>query len=948
MLRPLLTLLLLSLVGTCGRAQIGLHPGRVDFQQLQADHARIIFPRGYEARARRVAAMLDELESKHTRSIGERIYDLDIVLQTATTEINGYVGLAPFRSEFFTTPPQDLNLLSSTDWVDLLTIHEYRHVQQNSNERRGLTRLFSFLQGQTGWAVFSSLAVPNWFSEGDATIYETALSPAGRGRTPAFSAGLRSLLRAGIVYPYAKARNGSFADLVPDHYRYGYNTLTYARERFGNDVWKPVLHDAAAYKGLLYPFSRNLKKQTGLGTKAMYRAALANLAADQDSFLAARQPFVAGDPFGPQERGIVNYRFPQDDGAGNVLALRSSFSRTPELVRVNASGRDAVLTSVGIQREPYLFVRGNLAVWMENRQHPRYTNERYSEVVIYELDGRRKRVLTEKGKYFSPALSFDRKEIVAVFHDPTLGDPELVVLASNTGVVIERHRVGSPSVSYPRFSPDGRTVYFYDVSVAGVSVRALDRSSGRTKTVRPATHEPLGLLQVTAAGNLLFGSGRDGIDNAYELNPANGKTAQLTNVPIGVRFPHLTAGNELLYAEETPVGLRLRRRQLPATKGLHPGLEGGLLPAGPNPYERPAAYAKEAFDLTKAVPKNDYAVRDFNDKLGGIRLHSWSFNGSYLSPGAEFSAANALNTTALTVGGRYNINEQRPVLEAGLTYGGWFPVLELGGTYRQRRFSTLDAARDTVIFNDSEFDQARLAVSASVPLSWVAGDYRTTVQPRLGYGYNLLSNSQTSSSESLPENFGDLEFQVGASVLRRQARRQVQPRFGASVLGLYNTGLGSDIGSRLLVRGSLFLPGLFPTHGLRLDAQVQTEEAGNAYQYPDVFRYARGHGARVSDRVSGWSVNYQLPLLYPDLGLFGITYFQRVRLNAFYDRSYRTVDQFNFNDSFGSVGGQLFFDNVWLNTQDITVGIQAAYRLDLPDTFTGSPVMIDFLLSGGF
>ena len=100
--------------------------------------------------------------------------------------------------------------------------------------------------------------------------------------------------------------------------------------------------------------------------------------------------------------------------------------------------------------------------------------------------------------------------------------------------------------------------------------------------------------------------------------------------------------------------------------------------------------------------------------------------------------------------------------------------------------------------------------------------------------------------------------------------------------------------------------------------------------------------------MSGWSVNYQLPLLYPDLGLFGITYFQRVRLNAFYDRSYRTVDQFNFNDSFGSVGGQLFFDNVWLNTQDITVGIQAAYRLDLPDTFTGSPVMIDFLLSGGF
>jgi len=110
-----LTLLLITFLCTCGRAQIGLHPNRVDFQQLLADHTRIIFPKGYEARARRVAAIIDTLQASHTRSIGEQIYPIDLVLQTATTEINGYVGLAPFRSEFYTTPPQQLNLLSGTD-----------------------------------------------------------------------------------------------------------------------------------------------------------------------------------------------------------------------------------------------------------------------------------------------------------------------------------------------------------------------------------------------------------------------------------------------------------------------------------------------------------------------------------------------------------------------------------------------------------------------------------------------------------------------------------------------------------------------------------------------------------------------------------------------------------------------------------------------------------------
>lgn len=946
-LSPLFLILLCTCAPAILSAQIGLHPPRIDFQQLRSDHARIIFPAGYADRARRVAAMLDEMDDHHTRSIGERIYEIDLVLQTATTEINGYVGLGPFRSEFYTTPPQNLNLLSNNDWVDLLTIHEYRHVQQFSNARRGVTKLFSIIQGQIGWSVLRSIALPDWFIEGDAVLYETALSAGGRGRTPAFSATLRSLLRNNVIYSYQKARNGSFADLVPDHYRYGYNAVTYARERFGNDVWRDVVHDAAAYKGLFYPFSRNLKKQTGLGTRDLYRAAMADLAAAQDSFLAARPAFVAGQPFGPQRRGIVNYRFPQDDGAGRVLALRSSFDRTPELVVVNAKtdGRDEVLTDVGIQRESYFHVRGNLAVWMENRQHPRYTNERYSELVRYDLDRNQKTVLTRRGKYFSPALSFDRREIAAVFHDPTLGAPEIVILATNTGEVVERHRVGSPSVSFPRFSPDGATIYFYDVGLGGVAFRALDRASGRATTVREQTAEPLDIFHVTEAGTIVFGSGRDGIDNVYELDPETGAERQLTNVPVGTRFPHLAAGGKLLYAEATPVGMRLRQTSALEREadGLLAGLPGGRLPTAPNPFERSVAYAAEAYNLTQNVPEGDYEVTDFNDKVGGVRLHSWSFNGSYVQPTVELSAGNALNTTRMSAGVGYNINEQRPVFSAGLTYGGWLPVLDLGVSYRERNFGVLDPAADTVIFRTTTFDQLRVGGTASLPLNWVAGDYRYTVQPAIGYGYNLLSNN---TSEDLPDNFGDLSTQLGVSFLHRQARRQVQPRWGGSLFGLYTVGLGEEIGNRFLLQGSLFLPGLWRTHGIRLDAQLQTEDAGNAFQFPDRFRYARGYGAAVNDRVSGFAVNYQLPVLYPDFGILGITYFRRVRLNVFYDRSFQRVDQYDFDRSFGSVGGQLFFDNAWLNTQDLTVGVQAAYQLDpLGDE---RRLRFDILASGGF
>ena len=112
----------------------------------------------------------------------------------------------------------------------------------------------------------------------------------------------------------------------------------------------------------------------------------------------------------------------------------------------------------------------------------------------------------------------------------------------------------------------------------------------------------------------------------------------------------------------------------------------------------------------------------------------------------------------------------------------------------------------------------------------------------------------------------------------------------------------------------------------------------------------RGYEAPLNDQVFRVGVNYQLPLLYPDLGLWGITYFKRVRLNAFYDYSRFTIDAFeglDFNES--SAGGQFYFDNTWLNTVDITLGVELAYRLDR-DLFSGdgNDLQLRVLFSGSF
>ncbi len=63
-----------------------------------------------------------------------------------------YVALGPWRSEFYLMPPQSAFDLGTTPWYHTLALHEYRHVQQYNNFRKGLSRVAYYLFGQEGLA----------------------------------------------------------------------------------------------------------------------------------------------------------------------------------------------------------------------------------------------------------------------------------------------------------------------------------------------------------------------------------------------------------------------------------------------------------------------------------------------------------------------------------------------------------------------------------------------------------------------------------------------------------------------------------------------------------------------------------------------------------------------------------------------------------------------------
>jgi hypothetical protein len=72
--------------------------------QIKSKEARVIFPAGRDSSAMRVANVIHAVFYTSASTIGNKLRPISVVMQHHTTIPNGYVGLGPWRSEFYLTP----------------------------------------------------------------------------------------------------------------------------------------------------------------------------------------------------------------------------------------------------------------------------------------------------------------------------------------------------------------------------------------------------------------------------------------------------------------------------------------------------------------------------------------------------------------------------------------------------------------------------------------------------------------------------------------------------------------------------------------------------------------------------------------------------------------------------------------------------------------------------
>jgi hypothetical protein len=292
----------------------------------------------------------------------------------------------------------------------------------------------------------------------------------------------------------------------------------------------------------------------------------------------------------------------------------------------------------------------------------------------------------------------------------------------------------------------------------------------------------------------------------------------------------------------------------------------------------------------------------------------------------SFVSENILNTLQAEAFVTYNRNEGSTQFGLSAIYGQLFPELNVSSDY------TID--RNVLLLNRTHrvyWDEWESSVGFSVPLNLTHGRSFTS----LSLGSDLVFNKRYFKGY-YKDTFDNRAFAyLNNSILftnqLQQARKQIYPRLAQTILLNYKGAVTNLEARQFLASGSFYLPGLFTTHSLVLQAAFQGRDSVRNVTYSNSFPFSRGYSAENFYRMWKLAANYHLPLVYPDWGFGNIVYFLRVRANAFFDFT-RVHDFDNTNQlvtrDFKSFGYEFYFDTKWWNQLPLTIGIRYSHLLD--------------------
>ncbi|HZB11468.1 MAG TPA: hypothetical protein VE467_00495 [Chryseolinea sp.] len=969
-----------------GWAQVVLetNPASISWQQINTDNFRVLFPTGFDVQALRMANTLEKIRKAESRTLGSEPRRISVILQTQSSQSNGFVSILPRRSEFFTMPPQDYNFIGTNDWLNLLAAHEFRHIVQYQHATRGFNRFVYYLFGSTTLAAFSQAAAPQWFWEGDAVATETAFTPSGRGRLPNFGLVFRTNLLEGRTFNYHKQYLRSYKHNIPDHYVLGYYMVSHLRRKSQDpEIWGKITARSWNVPFIPFAFSNSIHKHTGKYVTGLFE----QMATDLKKEWQAEVHQLKLTPFekinNRRSNAYTDYSYPQSTADGSVLVMKRGIGDIDKFVVIDKNKKERKVFTPGFVNDAgMLSMAKDKIVWSEYGYDPRWGVRDYSQIKIFSLSSDyKKRIGGRRARLSGAALSPDAATIVAVESDVNYKNSLQLFDVARGRIIKTYPNPENVFYSMPRWSDDGKAIVVVKTDGNGKRISIIDPSNGASKDVLTLGQENVG-HPVLYKHYIFFNSPITGIDNIFVFDLQSKTRHQVTSSKYAAYNPAVSVdGKSIYYNEQTRDGLDVV--SIPFDPSSWQVFSPPSKPSGTSLVETLVVQEGRPHILD-SIPQKIYPARKYSKFKGIVNPYNWGafVTNDLAQINVGVVSRDILSTIAISAGYMYDINEGTSFWNAGLSYQGFYPILDLGVRTGERE--TEERYSDNEL--DFSWEESSIEGGLRLPLQLTNSKYSTWLSIGNAAGFTRTTDFRnvttrngkviydgpgriTQAFDSLVYIYkdqlddGDLIYNHASfsfSNLLKRSRRDFLSPWGQTLdLDFYNTPYGGDFeAEQLAARTTFYFPGFFKHHFLYTRFGYQKNFQGietDTYIFSNKIAKPRGHSYPTDETFTSFSVNYALPLWYPDIAIGPLLNLQRIKANFFYDYGQGTGTTYYYKPNstrvysiptdatYQSLGVETTFDfNVMRFLPKFELGFRTTYRL--ANEYNSSGVVFELVI----
>lgn len=885
---------------------LGQNPSSTSWKQIKTENFQLIFPEDFQNKAQELANLLNYANEKARLTLKTKPRKISIILQNNTTVDNGFVTLAPKRSEFYATPSQENE---GVDWLKKLAVHEYRHVIQFEKFEEGIGKALKIVFGQQGMGALILMTTPLWMIEGDAVGTETHHTERGRGEYGPFLREFKAQIMEMDSISYEKASFGSFKEYITDHYKLGYFLSEFVKNTYGEETWDSVMHCVVRNPFPPYPFSYHLKKITGKSTNQLYGDLITSIN-KQEEHKVGFSEISPKEILTPLSVDYVSYENPIFLSDSVFIACKKSYNQPLRFVMFTDGKEKTIHIPASYDENTLQYKNGNL-IWAEKRQHPRWDYLDYSEIVFFNLGTKRKKRIKRKTRWFAPTFNKVGDQIAVIEYDKANRAKLLVV--NLKGEEQSRIEMGEGLAYHPNwYAKDSIVVSKLLNEKSYLAIVSLKESKVVFKSLEYSipfsypTKYSDGFLVQTLNGS------KDCIAYLGLEGDMKSKLKEVVNPEFGLSFFSLNLQSEsIIYGDYHSNGFHVVQSEIEIGESL--------------PFSIPVTN-----DHLK-VKKEVFEIVNYKPLAHLFNLHSWapvSINPTEETAnlGASIFSQNLLSSSILSLNydyssytgsqkfsGKYDFEHFYPKF-----FGEAYHEIEPNSTIQNasvdiQTISYQGGSKLDLYYNGNRFRKSVLLQGAYVHNT-------TNYDFEEGYIDTLLVQENT-------------QWIAAFGIVHKRANRDIYSPLSLILSSAYYFNLKEGQNAQVLNMSST-IHGFLKNDGFKF---LVGKQWGTDLFVPNYLIEPRGVLNQSFKRGERASFEYSLPLLYPDLKISRLAFVQRLRGEVFYD--FLQVNDDIENSTFSSQGGTIYFDfnplrYFYLSTLGIQLGTDREGAFFFAPSFT--------------